>query len=123
MVEIIYDLHYLGTENSLKRAFKEVSEKYEVPIDIVLSEWTLLEDLRNHPNCDLVVIHVGRDNGNVYRQAKHCKELSKARVIAESSIFPAGRHEILQNFDYYIGPLVDPQYVEKLLREYKFIRS
>jgi hypothetical protein len=123
MVDILYDIQHPIAGRAVRRAVTEISRRYNIPINLEICEWTLIDDLKNRPDYDLVILHVGGEKGSAYRQATYCKKLSNAPIIAESSIFPSGRQEILQYFHYYVGSLVDPDSLEEILRKYRFIKS
>lgn len=125
-VNILYNAKdQLLDQNDINKKIKRMFNGQKIKVKIKrCGSYNLLDKLKSNPNYDFIIIHMGKD-GNTYTQAQECRKLSKAILIAESTICPSDKEEILQHFDRYVRPIFleigfhTP--LERILKEYHFI--
>lgn len=118
-VKILYD--EVDFFENIESAKDKVEENRNINIRITYtSPYEILDKLRTNPNYDIVILHLGTDEGRAYELADRIRRLSNTYLVAESSSFPHDKDEVLRHFDKYI-PMVQPWNLEHLLKEQGFI--
>ena len=121
-VDILLDIQHFGNADLVRESIRKISDRTRIPINIeICNGYQLLDKLQTNPNYDFVILHVGQEDAGAYRQADRCRRLSNAIMVAESSLFPCGREEVLRHFDEYIGSLTITEPFEAMLKKYGYI--
>jgi hypothetical protein len=136
-VRILYDIRHADLVDGAERNLREVSAEYGIEIKADYSYLTrkLFEYLRDDPNYDFIVIHLGRVREDLlysaFREADGAKRLAEnAVIVAESSVNRVDRdHLIREHFDECVYPPISYRKLpdgrtslRNLLRKYGFIQ-
>ena len=120
-ISILYDVQHFELCGLVEDSVAILEEKTGNRIDMKICDgYLLLDHLKEKPDYDLVIMHVSREE-NAHRQARRCREISKAPIVAESSSYPYGRKEILETFDGYTGLLFKENNLESVLIRFGFL--
>ncbi len=102
-IRILYDLQHWFLEKHIDRFVDKLEADSGVSIDMKIAHrFNLIPLLSSNPNYNFVILHLGNSIEGTYRQAEKCSRLTNAVLVAESSIHPRGKTEVLQHFHEYI---------------------
>jgi len=138
-IETVKILYHLPTDPSIPRDERITKESVlmkteminnsklvKVCMNIAENAEDPYDKIHSNPNYNFVVLHLGvlADSWvhryqltDVLRQ-----EGSNAVLVAESSIYPCGKEEILKHFDEYTDRIINGNVLEDLLKKYGFIK-
>ena len=133
-VKILYDIQHLNIVERADRNFRDVSAEHgiRINVDYVFMRREVFEALKNDPNYDFVIIHLGGRTEDIlrhaYSEAADVRRVSeKAVLVAETTIPKSSIDPALGDyFDEYIWPPIyygvpdGRENLRKLLRKYWF---
>ncbi len=105
IVKVLYDSAGHDSGYVLKSQVEKFnrSSELQIRLNLVTLAHDLFYELQNDPNYNFIVIHLGNSNDSAYRISDRCRGLTNAILVAESTLFPRGKEEVLRHFDEYIG--------------------
>ena len=133
-VKILYHLpHYVPNEERItkesvlmKAEMINDSKLVNVCINILENAENPMDKVHSNPNYNFIILHLSeqaRLRQHIYQTTDLLRqEGSNAILVAESSIYPCGKEEILEHFDEYSDRIAHGHVLEDLLKKYGFMK-